>query len=158
MRISIACIGRLKAGPEKELCGDYLARATALGRAHGITAVDLRETEEKKKGAGLKDREAGRLLSLIPANALVITLDEKGRAMKSEDFAALIGRERDSGTEEICFVIGGADGHGEAIRTRATKTLALGPQTWPHMLARVLILEQIYRAVTILASHPYHRA
>lgn len=158
MRISVACIGRLKAGPEKELCDGYLTRAGALGRGHGITALALRETEEKKKGAGLKDREADRLLSLIPDNALVIALDEKGSAMASEDFAAMIARERDSGTEELCFVIGGADGHGEAIRARAAKTLALGPQTWPHMLARVLILEQIYRAVTILASHPYHRA
>ena len=157
MRIFLGCVGRLKAGPEQELCSDYLARASALGPGLGLTGFHLTEVEEKNKSAGLKEREAAKLLAAIPETALIVALDERGSCMGSEKFADWIGRERDSGTADMAFLIGGADGLSPQIRERAAKTLAFGPQTWPHMLARVMLTEQLYRAVTILAGHPYHR-
>ena len=106
----------------------------------------------------LKRAEAELLLAAIPQGSVVVALDERGKALSSEAFAAKMGAWRDQGAADIAFLIGGADGHGDAVRARADFLLALGPMTWPHMLVRGMLTEQIYRAQQILAGHPYHRA
>jgi 23S rRNA (pseudouridine1915-N3)-methyltransferase len=121
--------------------------------------VTLREFEEKRRlpPAELKIRESALLLEAVPRNAMAVVLDETGHALSSEAFAGRLGRWRDDGRAAVAFVIGGADGLTEEVRTRADLLLAFGPQTWPHMLVRAMLMEQIYRAQQILAGHPYHR-
>lgn len=159
MRIEICAVGRLRAGPEKTLLDDYAARTAAAGRAIGIPSLAIREVEEKRKleGAALKESEAVLLRDAIPRGAVMVALDERGRAEPSEAFAKRIAGWRDSGVPDLAFVIGGADGLDAGFRAEARHLLAFGPMTWPHMLVRVMLAEQIYRAVTILAGHPYHR-
>ena len=106
----------------------------------------------------LKRQEAELLLAAVPAGAIVVALDERGKALPSEAFAARIGDWRDRGAGDLAFLIGGADGHGDAVRARADFLLAFGPMTWPHMLVRGMLAEQLYRAQQILAGHPYHRS
>ena len=144
-------VGRAKRGPVEDLCRDYARR---IG-----WPLELREIETRKRlsGEALKAEEAGLIASRIPAGAVVVALDERGRTLSSEEFADTLGRWRDQGRGGLCFVLGGADGLHADIRARADLILAFGPQTWPHMLARVMLLEQIYRAESILAGHPYHR-
>lgn len=160
MRIEICAVGRLRAGPEKTLLDDYLARANASGRNLGFSSLSLTEIEEKRRleGDALKAAEAGLLKSAVPRGALIVALDERGRAEPSEAFAARLGRWRDTGISDLAFVIGGADGLAASLRAEAGHLLAFGPMTWPHMLVRVMLAEQLYRAVSILAGHPYHRA
>lgn len=159
MRLRIAAVGRLKAGPERELAERYMDRAAKAGRAVGITRFDVVEYPEGRQ-ARPEDRraeEAVLVLADIDPAATLVLLDETGRAMTSEALAAFVGKTRDSGAAEIVLAIGGADGHGPALRQRADLTLALGAMTWPHQLVRLLVAEQIYRCVTILSGHPYHR-
>lgn len=160
MRIEICAVGRLRAGPEKTLIDDYMKRAEAAGRGLGITGLSLTEVEEKRRleGPKLKSAEAILLGNAIPSGARIVALDERGRMEGSEAFAARLGQWRDSGVADLAFVIGGADGLDADFHERADHLLAFGPMTWPHMLVRVLLSEQIYRAVSILAGHPYHRA
>jgi 23S rRNA (pseudouridine1915-N3)-methyltransferase len=160
MRIEICAVGRLRAGPEKTLIDTYMARAEAAGRSLGITRVHLTEVEEKRRleGTALKTAEAALLRQAMPRGALLVALDERGRAEPSEAFAARLGQWRDSGAPDLAFVIGGADGLDADFRKSADHCLAFGPMTWPHMLARMLLSEQIYRAISILSGHPYHRA
>lgn len=160
MRIEICAVGRLRAGPEKTLLDEYLGRANASGRGLGFSALSLIEVEEKRRleGEALKTAEAALLKSAMPRGATIVALDERGRTEPSEAFAARIGQWRDSGVSDLAFVIGGADGLAASLRSEATHVLAFGPMTWPHMLVRVLLAEQLYRAVSILAGHPYHRA
>lgn len=160
MRIEICAVGRLRAGPEKELLDGYFSRITAAGRGIGITALTLREVEEKRRleGAALKESEAVQLKASLSRGALLVALDERGRAEPSEAFAGRLARWRDSGVSDLAFVIGGADGLAPSLRDEASHLIAFGPMTWPHMLVRVMLAEQIYRAVTIIAGHPYHRA
>lgn len=160
MRIEICAVGRLRTGPEKILLDDYVSRAAAAGRGIGIGALTLKEVEEKRRleGAALRDGEAALLKAALPRGAFVVALDERGRAEPSEVFAKRLARWRDGGVSDLAFVIGGAGGLGSAMREEANHLLAFGPMTWPHMLVRVMLAEQIYRAVTILAGHPYHRA
>ncbi len=160
MRITIAAIGRMKAGPEHDLTETYLARSRAMGRQAGITAVDARDYGESTTASPDQRRseEARRLLRGIDAEAFVIALDEHGTAMASEAFAARLARLVAAGRAEAAFLIGGPDGHDPALVARADLVLAFGPMTWPHRLARAMLAEQIYRAVTILVNHPYHRA
>lgn len=160
MRIEICAVGRLRAGPEKTLLDDYLSRANAAGRGLGVTSLSLIEVEEKRRleGETLKSAEASLLKSAAPRGALMVALDERGRAESSEAFAARLGRWRDGGVSDLAFVVGGADGLAASLRGEAAHLLAFGPMTWPHMLVRVMLAEQIYRAVSILAGHPYHRA
>ena len=160
MRLQVCAVGRLRAGPEKQLVDDYLARLAAGGRAIGFSAIALNEVEEKKRleGSALMAREAELLLAQIPAGARVIALDERGKNEGSEAFATRLGAWRDEGTPEVVFLIGGANGLAPEIRERADHLMSFGKMTWPHMLARVMLAEQLYRAVTILAGHPYHRA
>lgn len=160
MRLRICAVGRLRAGPEQQLVEDYLARLSATGRATGFPSASLAEVEEKKRleGAALMAREADLLLAHISPGARVIALDERGRNEGSEAFASRLGAWRDEGTPEAVFLIGGANGLAPEIRDRADHLMSFGKMTWPHMLARVMLAEQLYRAVTILAGHPYHRA
>lgn len=160
MRIEIRAVGRLRAGPEKTLLDDYLARAGAAGRSLGITSLAFAEVEEKRRldGAALKTAEAALLKTSLPKGAYLVALDERGRAEPSEAFAARLGRWRDNGVSDLAFVIGGADGLAPSLREEADHLLAFGPMTWPHMLVRIMLAEQLYRAVSIMAGHPYHRA
>lgn len=160
MRIGIYAVGRLRAGPEQSLIDTYMGRSQAAGRTLGITTSAITEVEEKRRleGDALKAAEAGLLRQAIPRGARTILLDERGRMEPSEAFAARLGQWRDTGISDLAFVIGGADGHDAAFRDSADHLLAFGPMTWPHMLVRVLLSEQIYRAISILSGHPYHRA
>ncbi|ABS63095.1 protein of unknown function DUF163 [Parvibaculum lavamentivorans DS-1] len=160
MRVQICAVGRLKAAPEKHLLDDYISRLDATGRGIGISALPVCEVEEKRRlqGSELMEREAELLLAAIPKGALIIALDERGRIETSEAFAKRIGTLRDSGAADLAFLIGGANGLAPALRERASHVMAFGAMTWPHMLVRVMLAEQLYRAVTILSGHPYHRA
>lgn len=159
MRFAIIAVGRLKDGPERELCERYRERAFGLGRGLGFAGPDIIEITEGK-GRRFEERkreEAAAILGKLQPG-LLIALDERGRSLGSEAFAAKIAAARDAGTVAASLVIGGADGLAEEIRDRADITLAFGALTIPHQLVRVLALEQLYRAMTIIAGHPYHRA
>ena len=160
MRLLIAAVGRLKQGPERELFAHYLARAEATGRKLGLTPIAAIETVESKAKTApeRKTAEAGALLGKIPAGHKLICLDEKGGALSSESFARLIGSYRDSGAPGVAFIIGGADGLGAELLAKADNVVSLGRMTLPHGLVRIVLAEQIYRAATIIAGHPYHRA
>jgi 23S rRNA (pseudouridine1915-N3)-methyltransferase len=152
MKCVILAVGRFRAGEERALYDSYAKRLHP--------APELIEVEEKRKldPAQRVAREAELLLARVPDGAFVIALDGAGTALGSEALAARLGALRDGGTAAACFVIGGADGLGRAALDRADLTLSLGPMTWPHMLVRTMLAEQIYRAGMILAGHPYHRA
>jgi 23S rRNA (pseudouridine1915-N3)-methyltransferase len=151
MRIMILAVGRMKQGPERDLMRHYLGRIT--------WNIELREVEEKKPlpPARLVAREAELLRAAIPDGARVVALDSGGRALTSPDFARRIGAWRDAADTAIVFLIGGAEGLDSALVNRADLALSFGAVTWPHMLMRGLLAEQIYRAQQILAGHPYHR-
>ena len=156
MRIHICAVGRLRAGPELDLTSDYLKRFDRNGRAIGLGQALMSEVEDKK-GGGMA-AEATLLERAIPGGALICCLDERGRQMSSPDFAGLIAGWRDAGRQDAAFVIGGADGLDPAFRDRADATLSFGAMVWPHLLVRVMLAEQLYRAASILAGSPYHRA
>lgn len=160
MKVTIACVGKMKAGAEKDLLERYLDRARKAGRAVGITSVSVMEFNESRasRTQDRKDEEAQMLLNALPAGAVLIAMDEHGKTLSSDAFAKKIGSWADMGTSDIVLAIGGADGHGQALLQRADLKLALGAMTWPHQLVRILCGEQIYRAITILTGHPYHRA
>jgi len=160
MRLLIAAVGRLKQGPERELFAHYLARAEAAGRTLGLAPIAAIEIAESKSKTApeRKAAEASALLGKIPAGHKLVCLDEKGDALSSETFARAIGSYRDGGVPGVAFVIGGADGFGAELLAKADKRVSLGAITLPHGLARVVLAEQVYRATTILAGHPYHRA
>ena len=153
MRITVCAIGRMRDKNERALADEYLARATAQGRNLGITDVSVIELEARKDS----DQEAEALLAAVPDNAVIIAMDEHGGQKSSRDFAAWLDTLKDDGNRDIAILIGGADGHGSAVLDRARAKLSLSAMTWPHMLARIMLLEQIYRAISILSRHPYHR-
>jgi len=150
VRLTLIAVGRARRGPEQELFNAYLKRLRP--------GLDLIEVEEKRplSGAELMAREAELISEKIPQGAFLVALDERGKAQKSRQFAGKLGDLRDSG-RDVAFIIGGADGLDESLRARADMLLGFGPQTWPHMLVRVMLAEQVYRAQSILAGHPYHR-
>jgi len=150
----------MKAGPETDLLQRYLERARATGRALGVSEIVSSELPESRapQVARRCDEEAAAMLSAVHGSAFVIALDENGRDETSEGLAKLIATRLADATPEIAFAIGGPDGHGPAVRRRAALSLAFGRATWPHQLVRVMLAEQLYRAMTILAGHPYHRA
>ena len=154
MRIAVAAVGRLGRAPEAALAEDYARRASAAGRGLGLGPVEIVEVEARKPG---KPAEAEALLAVLHPGDEVIACDEHGQVMASRAFAELIGKLRDGGSRRLVFLIGGADGLGEAALEHAGRKLAFGPQTWPHALARAMLAEQVYRAVTILSGSPYHR-
>lgn len=159
MKVSIAAIGKLKSGPEKALAEDYAERIVAMGRKAGVTALKVSDWAESQKSdvAGRMDEEYAHLWSSITPHSYVIALDERGISRTSEAFAAHLRKVIERGND-IVFLLGGPDGHSAATREKANELLALGPMTWPHRLARIMLLEQIYRSVTIMLNHPYHRA
>jgi len=160
MRLLIAAVGKLKQGPERELYAHYLARAEALGRSLSLTPLMGLELPESK-AASAEARcaaEADALLAKVPPAHTLISLDPAGKMLSSETFAAALAKYRDGGASGLAFLIGGADGLGLAARNKADLLLSLGPMTLPHGLARIVLAEQLYRAMTILAGHPYHRA
>jgi 23S rRNA (pseudouridine1915-N3)-methyltransferase len=156
MRVHIAAVGRLRQGPERELVDDYLARFSKTGKALGLGPAQVLEVEDKK-GGGMAG-EAGLLERALPKGALICVMDERGQQMPSPDFARRIGDWRDQGTGDLAFLIGGADGLDPALRQKADFALSFGAMVWPHMLVRVMLAEQLYRAASILAGSPYHRA
>ena len=156
MRVHICAVGRLRAGPERALIDDDLTRFDRTGRALGLGPAAVHEVEDKK-GGGM-DAEAALLERTVPSGALLVTLDERGRTMSSPDFAELLARWRDAGRQEAAFLIGGADGLAPALRDKADQSISFGQMVWPHMLVRVMLAEQLYRAASILAGAPYHRA
>lgn len=156
MRLHLLAVGRMKTGPEADMVRDYLARADRTGRALGIGPCELREIDDRKGGGPVA--EAALLEAAIPVGARLVALDERGTQMTSPAFAELLARWRDEGARDAAFVIGGADGLDPGLRDRADATQSFGRMVWPHMLARVMLAEQLYRAATILAGSPYHRA
>ena len=155
MKLTLAAVGRLKAGPERALIDDWLGRAEATGRGIGLGPVGMVEVDERKFAD--RDAQSRRLLDAVPPGATAVALDERGEIMSSPAFARLIGRERDAGCAQMVFLIGGPDGLNEGARRTTGYRLSFGPMVWPHMLARVMLAEQLYRAATILAGLPYHR-
>ncbi len=155
MRIHICAVGRLRAGPERDLIDDYLTRFDRTGRALGLGPANVIEVEDKK-GGGMT-AEAALLERAIPAGAAICAMDERGKVMTSPAFADQIGGLRDQGRGDLAFIIGGADGIDPALRAKADFALSFGKMVWPHMLARAMLTEQLYRAASILAGSPYHR-
>jgi 23S rRNA (pseudouridine1915-N3)-methyltransferase len=160
VRLQILCVGRLKAGPERQLIAHYSERIGPAGRAVGLGPVDLREIAESsaRRPDDRKIDEALRLAALLPEGSALWVLDEKGANLTSEDFARDLAKLRDDGAASLAFAVGGADGLDASLRQRANRTIAFGAMTLPHQMVRVLLLEQIYRAATIMSGHPYHRA
>jgi 23S rRNA (pseudouridine1915-N3)-methyltransferase len=161
MDVTIAAVGRLKAGPERDLCARYLERAGKTGRVSGFHRFSVTEVPESKAARAV-DRmadEAQRLGERIDPQCRLICLDERGKAWSSERFAGWLRNQADSGVANtINVVIGGADGLDTELVSAANAVLSLGRMTWPHQIVRILIAEQLYRAMTILARHPYHRS
>ena len=156
MRLHLCVVGRLRSGPERELIDDYLKRFDRTGRPLGLGPAIEHEVEDRK-GGGM-DAEAALLTRACPTGAVRVLLDERGEAMTSPEFAARLARWRDTGAQDVALMIGGADGLSPALRADADAALSLGKMVWPHALARVMLAEQLYRAATILAGSPYHRA
>ena len=156
MRVHLCAVGRLRAGPERDLIDDYRTRFDRTGRALALGPFSEHEVEDKK-GGGM-EAEADLLARAVPAGALLVTMDERGKVMSSPEFAAQLARWRDEGRQDVAFVIGGADGIAPGLRDRAAFSISFGRMVWPHMLVRVMLAEQLYRAATILAGGPYHRA
>ncbi|GJE56276.1 MULTISPECIES: 23S rRNA (pseudouridine(1915)-N(3))-methyltransferase RlmH [Methylobacterium] len=160
MRLLIVAVGRMKNGPERDLAARYQERAIALGRSLGFTACDLFEVAESRarRAPDRQAEEAQAILAQLPANAALLAYDERGRSdLASEKIAERIGLWRDAARPALVIAIGGADGLDASVRARADLILAFGAATLPHGLVRVLVWEQVYRTLTILAGHPYHR-
>lgn len=155
MRVHICAVGRLRKGPERELIDDYTKRFDRTGRALGLGPLSFHEVEDKKGGGMIA--EAALLERTIPSGARICVLDERGKVMPSPEFAEFLANWRDQGAQNAAFVIGGADGIDPALRSKADFALSFGAMVWPHMLARVMLTEQLYRAASILSGSPYHR-
>ena len=160
MRLVVVSIGRLKQGPEQELAERYRERFEDIGRKLGFRGLEMHEIPESRArdAATRIAEEAVAISDLIPEKSVLVTLDEHGTSIDSATFARHLGRWRDDSVANNVFVIGGADGLSPDLRRKAKLTVAFGAATWPHQMVRVMLLEQIYRAATILAGHPYHRA
>jgi 23S rRNA (pseudouridine1915-N3)-methyltransferase len=160
MRIVIAAVGRLKQGPERELAESYLKNAKKIGRNFGLRDIEIVEIRESRAQDFERRRteESIAIANIIPERAIVAILDERGDNLDSAALAAMLRKWREDDRPAACFVIGGADGLAQSLREQAKIRLAFGAATWPHQLVRIMLLEQLYRAGTILAGHPYHRA
>ena len=160
MRIAISAIGKLKDAEERAIVARYAKRFNGAGKSLGLGPIDIREFPESR-AAGADERkrdEAARLIKDIGAGDTTVVLEPTGKSLTSEAFSAFIRDTRDGGSKSCIFLIGGPDGHGEAALASASLKLSLGALTLPHGLARVVLVEQLYRAATILSGHPYHRA
>lgn len=160
MRLLVIAVGRLKSGPERDLVERYRERFSGLARKLGFRGLEMHEVPESRArdAAGRMAEEAAAISALIPGDAVTIALDERGKAIDSLSFARQLGRWRDESIANVVFVIGGADGLSPELRRTIKTALGFGTMTWPHQLVRIMLMEQIYRAATILAGHPYHRA
>jgi 23S rRNA (pseudouridine1915-N3)-methyltransferase len=160
MRVLIAAIGRLKQGPERDLAEWYRKRAEQTGRSLGLRDFEIVEIRESRAQDAERRRveESIALASVIADRAVVVMLDQRGDNIDSAGLAGLLSGWRGEDRPAVCFVIGGADGVAPSLVERAKVRLAFGTATWPHQLARIMLLEQLYRAGTILSGHPYHRA
>jgi 23S rRNA (pseudouridine1915-N3)-methyltransferase len=159
MRLIIAAVGKARAAPEQQLCDLYCERARGLGAKLGFTKLDCAvvDTSRTARPHARSEEEAAKLIAKSPLGAHRVALDEKGRTMMSEAFAAHLAKLRDRGTRDAVFLIGGPDGLAPSLKESANERMAFGPQTWPHLLVRAMLAEQIYRAFAILSGHPYHR-
>ena len=159
MRIVVAAVGRLKQGPERDLAERYRKRAADAGRGTGLRGVEIIEIRESKARETEKRviEESIALANILPEGGVSIALDERGEILDSVTLANRIKRWRDAGRPAATFIVGGADGLAGSLRDRADLRLAFGTATWPHQLVRIMLLEQVYRATTLLAGHPYHR-
>ena len=160
MRIVVAAIGRLKQGSERELAERYRKRAADAGRSAGLSAVDIVEIKESRAGDAARRmlEESIAVANLVPERAVTVILDARGESMSSEAFAGRLHEWRQQDKPAVVFIIGAADGLAPSLQEKASLAIAFGAATWPHQLIRIMLLEQLYRAVTILAGHPYHRA
>jgi 23S rRNA (pseudouridine1915-N3)-methyltransferase len=159
MRLIVIAVGRLKPGPERELAETYRLRAQASGRALGVREIEIVEIRESRARDAERRRveESIAVANVIPERATIVILDERGQNLDSAMLATQLRDWRGEDRSAVCFVIGGADGLAPSLRGQAKLTLAFGAATWPHQLARIMLLEQLYRAVSIVAGHPYHR-
>ena len=160
MRVVVAAVGRLKQGPERELAERYRKRAAEAGRSAGLSAVDVVEIKESRAGdtARRMVEESIAIANVIPERAVTVILDARGESISSAAFAGRLQDWRQQNKPAVVFIIGAADGLAPSLREKANFAMAFGTATWPHQLVRVMLLEQLYRAVTILSGHPYHRA
>jgi 23S rRNA (pseudouridine1915-N3)-methyltransferase len=160
MRLVVIAVGRLKQGPERELAERYRKRCDEVGRQHGFRGVEIHEiAESRAREAPTRLTEEGTAISAaIPEKSVLVMLDGRGENVGSQVFAARLGRWRDQSVGSTAFVIGGADGLLPDLGRKESLRIAFGAATWPHQLVRIMLLEQLYRAATILAGHPYHRA
>ena len=160
MHLVVISIGRLKQGPERELCERYRERFDDIGRKLGFRGLDVQEIPESRaRDAETRmTEEAVAISAAIPQKSVLVALDERGDNIDSADFARHLGRWRDAQVASTIFAIGGADGLSPDLRRKAKLRMAFGSATWPHQMVRIMLLEQVYRAATILAGHPYHRA
>lgn len=160
MRILIAAVGRMKSGPERELAERYQKRAAQAGRSVGLADFEVIEIRESRADNPQRRmlEESIAIASIIPDRAAVVLLDARGESFTSAEFSGRLQAWRTEDKPAVLFVIGGADGLAPGLKDKASLSLAFGAATWPHQLARVMLLEQLYRAVTILSGHPYHRA
>ncbi|MCK1738008.1 23S rRNA (pseudouridine(1915)-N(3))-methyltransferase RlmH [Bradyrhizobium sp. 138] len=160
MRVAVIAVGRLKQGPERELADRYFERFSEAGGKLGFRGLSVYEVAESRARdtATRMTEEAAAISVHIPEKSILVALDERGQNLESTVFARHLGRWRDEGAGHTIFVIGGADGLSPELRRKAKLAIAFGSATWPHQMVRVMLLEQLYRAATILAGHPYHRA
>lgn len=160
MRLCLAAVGRLKNGPERELSARYLERLQKAGRGVGLNeveVVEIKDSRAQEVGRRLVE-EAIAIANVIPEGAVTVALDSRGENLDSAAIAGELRAWRDSGRAAAAFVIGGPDGLGDEFKSRADFSLSFGAATWPHQFVRIMLLEQLYRAATILSGHPYHRA
>ena len=159
MRIIVGAIGKLKNGPEGELVARYAERFSQTGRNLGLTGPDIVELPESRLGnaAQRKREEFFRLKEKLPDKAVIITFDERGKSLTSREFSAIIRKFADQGTVDLALLIGGPDGFDETVREEVDQVISFGKLTIPHQIVRILVMEQLYRAATILSNHPYHR-
>ena len=160
MRIAIAAVGRLKQGPERELAERYRKRAADAGRSVGLQSIDIVEIRESRADNAERRmlEESIAIANVIPERAVSVLLDERGESVPSAAFAGHLQGWRAQDRPAVAFVVGGADGLAPGLRSKANLALTFGAATWPHQLVRIMLLEQLYRAVTILSGHPYHRS
>jgi 23S rRNA (pseudouridine1915-N3)-methyltransferase len=160
MRIVVAAVGRLKQGPERELAERYRKRASDAGRSAGLSAVDVVEIKESRAGDAARRmiEESIAIANVIPQHAVTVILDARGESLSSATFAGRLQGWRSEDKPAVVFIIGAADGLAPTLRDQASLAIAFGAATWPHQLVRIMLLEQLYRATTILSGHPYHRA
>ncbi len=156
MKLAILAVGQMRGQSEAALYDNYAKRVEAAGRQIGIDGIELIELKDHQNASEKLHEKLNALLAARP-QALIVALDESGKTMASRQLADNLGQWRDNGRGDVIFVLGAADGLGDAVRARADMLLSLSPMTWPHLLARVLLAEQLWRSISILSGHPYHR-